>query len=152
MYVGGLRIGEVIGFHPRWIDARQGIARVIGKGDKERIVPLPGPFIDRLRAMWLTHRNPTRLFATCPTSPLYVNTLNDALHLACEDAGLPRQRSHVLRHSYATRLLERGVSPLALQLLMGHQNLRTTMGYLHLTLPLRTTIQETIADLSRDLA
>src|SRR6516225_2132063 len=62
MYACGLRIGEAVTLEVSSVDKANQLLRVIGKGNKERCVPLPQPVLDELRRLWLTHRNPRWLF------------------------------------------------------------------------------------------
>src|SRR5262249_41020347 len=111
---------------------RQRLARVIGKGDKERRVPLPESMLAELRRLWPTHRNKQWL---CPdrngTGPVSKNALWRTFRLCVRAAGITRPVSpHSLRHSYATRLLESGVDTRVVQILLGHVNIATTAVYL----------------------
>ncbi len=131
MYACGLRIGEAAAVEVTHIDGAQGSLRVIGKGNKERLVPLPEPVLIELRRLWKTHRNPRWL---CPnrngTKPISRLSLWQAFRAAAQDAGIRRRVSpHTLRHSYAARLLESGVDTRIVQILLGHASIATTAGY-----------------------
>ena len=139
MYACGLRIGEAAAAEVTQIDGAQGVIRVIGKGNKERLVPVPEPVLIELRRLWKTHRNPRWL---CPSrsgkKPISCLSLWQAFKAAAQEAGIKRRVSpHSLRHSYATRLLESGVDSRVVQVLLGHASIKTTAGYLHLTEPVR---------------
>jgi hypothetical protein len=110
MYACGLRIGEAATLEIASIDSDSLLLR-IGKGNKERRVPLPRPMISNLRCLWLIHRNPRWL---CPnrlgTGPVSKNALWRTFRLSLRATGITRPVSpHALRHSYATRLLKNGV-------------------------------------------
>ena len=151
-YICGLRIGEARDLPPENVHAAQHRLRIIGKGDKERFVPLPDALLALLRATWCEHRNPTRVFATRPSAPIgRGGTLYDAFDAARKEAGVPHATTHVFRHSYATRLLERGVQLPIVQILMGHANLRSTMIYTHLTEPVRECLRKKIDTFAADL-
>jgi len=151
-YICGLRIGEARDLPPENVQAKQHRLRIIGKGDKERFVPLLDALLTLLRDTWREHRNPTRVFATRPSAPIgRGGTLYDAFVAARKEAGVPHVTTHVFRHSYATRLLERGVQLPVVQILMGHANLRTTMIYTHLTEPVREGIRQTLDTIAADL-
>jgi site-specific recombinase XerD len=150
-YVCGLRFAEARNFPPENVQAEKRLLRVIGKGDKERFVPLPGALLTRLREIWLLHRNPTRLFASRPSATIAQCTLYDAFHAAREEAGIPYATGHVFRHSYATRLLERGVQLPIVQILMGHARLSSTMIYTHLTEPAREGLRQNHDAIASDL-
>lgn len=130
-----MRRSEALRLRPASIDSRKMVVRVVGKGNRERAVPLPGVLLARLREFCSIHRSPDWLFPgkgreghICPKSFGY------AFRSARERLGLgPEVTSHCLRHSYATQLLESGVSPLTVQVLLGHANLRSTQIYTHLT-------------------
>jgi integrase/recombinase XerD len=153
MYACGLRIGEAAKVEIADIDSASGLLRVIGKGDKERCVPLPEPVLVQLRQLWLTHRNRRWL---CPNrrgnGPVSKNALWRTFRLAARAAGITRRVSpHSLRHGYATRLLERGVDTGVVQILLGHVNIATTTVYLHLTEPTRASLKATLDTLMTDL-
>jgi integrase/recombinase XerD len=147
MYACGLRIGEAAAAQVTQIDGTQGSIRVTGKGDKERLVPLPEPVLIELRRLWKTHRNPRWL---CPSrsgdGPIPYQSLRQAFRAAARQAGIERRVSpHTLRHSYATRLLESGVDTRIVQVLLGHASIKTTAGYTHLTAPVHNSLK-TILD------
>lgn len=152
MYGCGLRLGEASRLTPAQIDKDRMVIRVIGKGDKERLVPIPASLLSSLRQAWTTHRNPSWIFANGPVGePVCRKTLYHAFHRARQEAGLPKVTPHVFRHSYATRLLEEGVGVEIVQILLGHASPRTTQTYLHLTEPTRGHIQSLIGRLMQDL-
>jgi integrase/recombinase XerD len=129
--------------------------RILGKGDKERIVPLPRPVHDGLRQMWKAHRNPRWLFPNSwGTGPLSTNVLARTFADAAQAANLPAQRRatpHTLRHSYATRLFEKKVDTRVIQLLLGHQSIATTAIYTHLTEPARASLRKLLDKLMSGL-
>jgi integrase/recombinase XerD len=146
MYACGLRISEAARVEVTAIDGVQGSIRVIGKGNKERLVPLPKPVLIELRRLWSTHRHPRWL---CPNlsgdGPISRASLWQVFRAAVRAAGIKRGvRPHSLRHSYATRLLESGVDIRVVQVLLGHANIATTAGYLHLTEPIRGSLKQTL--------
>jgi len=153
MYACGLRIAEAAKAEIGDIESANGLLRVIGKGDKERRVPLPESMLAELRRLWTTHRNKQWL---CPdrngTGPVSKNALWRTFRLCVRAAGITRPVSpHSLRHSYATRLLESGVDTRVVQILLGHVNIATTAVYLHLTEPTRTSLKTTLDKLMTDL-
>jgi site-specific recombinase XerD len=120
------------------------------KGDKERYVPLPETMRAELRAWWKTHRHPRWLFPgvgrgwrekpeqvaqlAAAVEPLGVGSVQQCLRLARVQARLPAGTVvHTLRHSYATHLLEEGVSIRLISAYLGHASLETTLIYTHLT-------------------
>jgi site-specific recombinase XerD len=143
MYACGLRIGETITLEVTAVDRTHRVLRVIGKGNKERLVPLPQPVLDDLGRLWRTHRNPRWLFPNrSGDAPLNPRVLAKSFALAATAASLPsRVTPHMLRHSYATRLLENGVDIRVVQILLGHARIATTAIYTHLTTPTLTSLQ-----------
>lgn len=138
MYACGLRISEAVCLQPRHIDKQQQTIRIIGKGNKERLIPLPPSVLKLLRESWKTHGNRQWVFADGRVgSHLHVRTLRQAFHAACQQTGIGRFTPHSLRHSYATRLMEQGVDTRVVQILLGHASIRTTEIYTHLTEPTR---------------
>ena len=152
MYGCGLRISEALCLTPAHIDKDRRVIRLVGKGNKERLVPLPASVLDGLRDAWREHRNPEWIFAGRPEGgPLHRRTLYRAFRYARAAVDLPQATPHVLRHSYATRLLEKGVKVEVVQILLGHASPRTTQTYLHLTEPLRDQIHAVIGDIMSGL-
>jgi len=153
MYACGLRIGEAAKVEVTHIDGAQGSIRVIGKGDKERLVPLPAPVLIELRRLWKTHGDKRWL---CPSrsggEPISRLSLWQAFRAAAREAGITRRVSpHTLRHSYATRLLESGVDTRVVQVLLGHASIKTTAGYTHLTEPVRDSLKTVLDKLMTGL-
>lgn len=149
MYACGLRISEAASLEVTAIDGINGLVRVVGKGSKERLVPLPQPVLAELRRLWKTHRNPRwlspRRDGKAPTSRV---VLWRTFQAAAREAGITRRVSpHSLRHGYATRLLEKGVDTRLVQILLGHVNIATTAVYLHLTEPTRTSLKAILDEL-----
>jgi len=147
MYACGLRISEAASLEVTAIDGANGVIRVIGKGNKERCVPLPQPVLTELRRLWRSHRD-TRWLCPSPrgSGPITRDALGQTFRKVAEDAGITRQATpHSLRHSYATRLLESGVDTRIVQILLGHASIATTAVYTHLTEPTRSSLK-TILD------
>ena len=133
MYACGLRIGEAATLEIGTIDGDNGLLRIIGKGNKERLVPLPEPMLLSLRRLWTTHKSPRWLFPTrAATNPVGRGTLNRTFAAAAQAAGIGSATPHSLRHGYATRLLENGVDTRVVQLVLGHSSIATTSIYTHL--------------------
>ena len=114
-----------------------------GKGAKDRYVPLPSRTLTMLREYWTTHRHPVWLFpairradrqAEPADGPMERTSVQGALCRVLRELKFRKAISiHTLRHSYATHLLEAGVSLRVIQQFLGHSSLLTTMVYLHLT-------------------
>ncbi len=134
----GLRIGDVLALTVHSIDGKQRIVRVIGKGNKERILPLPETLYIALRRFWATHRHPHWLFPNrYGTGPLGESSLRIAFNMARDSLGINnRITPHSLRHGFATHLLENGVDIRIVQMLLGHASLSSTQIYTHLTKPM----------------
>jgi site-specific recombinase XerD len=137
-YAAGLRLEEALHLKPADIDSTRMLLRVSrGKGAKERLVPLSPRLLDELRQYWKAYRPSDWLFpGKTPDRPLGGTTVQKACTRAAREAGL-RQRvtPHVLRHSYATGLLEAGVDLLTISQLLGHRSFSTTLIYLHVRRP-----------------
>jgi site-specific recombinase XerD len=149
MYACGLRIGEASTLTVSQVDGTRGLLRIIGKGNKERLVPLPQPLLLKLRELWKTHHHPQWLFPNRRgTAPLASHNLRLAFRAAARAAGLPPTLvPHALRHSYATQLLHSGVELRIVQILLGHASLKSTTVYTHLTEPGRQRLHILLDDL-----
>ena len=136
MYSCGLRVSEAVALRAEHIDSKRMVVCVRnGKGAKDRYVPLPKRTLELLRAYWLKHRPGTWLLPShSGRTPISPNAVREAIKGAVRDCGLPKTIScHTLRHSYATHLLEDGLELRAIQGFLGHQSIRTTARYAHLT-------------------
>jgi integrase/recombinase XerD len=143
MYACGLRISEAATLEVRAIDGANRLLRIVGKGDKQRLVPLPAPLLDELRGLWRAHRHPRWLFPSRDgANPVNQHVLGRTFRAAARAAGIAQPvTAHALRHSYATRLLEHGVDTRIVQILLGHANISTTAVYTHLTEPTRASLR-----------
>ena len=141
LYGAGLRVSEATGLHRRAVDLEDRLVRALGKGSKERIVPLGRPAVDALRryiAMGRPHldrRNRPELFLNARGGPLTRAGAFLILRRLAEKAGLEptRVHPHLLRHSFATHLLEGGADLRSVQELLGHADLSTTELYTHVS-------------------
>ena len=140
MYACGLRISEAATLEIGAIDNANLLLRIVGKGNKERLVPLPN------RSSMACGRcgRPTAIRAG--SSPIVPAQLGHPHVLSRTFPDAARRRAitrrvtpHTLRHSYATRLLENGVDTRVVQMLLGHDNIATTTIYTHLTEPTRVS-------------
>lgn len=141
LYGSGLRISEALALNMYDVDPSSGIVRVMGKGSKERMVPLSDTAKDALRA-WLDAREV--LDVTKQESAFFLGARGGRLNRRqatriiddlCKRVGLPQAVSpHALRHSFATHLLEAGADMRSVQELLGHARLTTTQRYTHLNL------------------
>jgi site-specific recombinase XerD len=112
-----------------------------GKGNKQRLVPLSQKLLTELRLFWKTHHNPVWLFPSRqPDRHLGSSVLDATCRRARARAGLKRRfNTHVLRHTFATELLEAGVDLFSIQKILGHRSLSTTAHYTHVR---RSHLQE----------
>ncbi len=139
IYTTGLRASEVMGLLDRNVDTAKGELKVLGKRNKERIIP----FGDEMIRMITDYRSlrdktaggPTEHFFVRPDGePLYRRLVYSIVHNALEGNTVASRRSpHVLRHSFATDMLNNGADLFAVQQLLGHQSLATTQVYTHIT-------------------
>ncbi len=148
IYGCGLRISEAATLPVTAIDKDSGLLRVVGKGNKERVVPVPRPVHESLRRMWQAadHHDRRWLFPNnWRTGPVATNVLARTFADAVKAADLPggrRATPHTLRHAYATRLFEKKVDTRVVQVLLGHENIATTTIYTHLTEPTRASLRK----------
>jgi site-specific recombinase XerD len=142
VYACGLRLAEALALRGGDIDAARGQLRVRrGKGAKERVLPLSARLLAEQRNYWRAERmgrpghDSGWLFQGHPAgTPLSDTTGQNIYYHAVAAAGVPRKGGiHLLRHSFATHLLEGGVEITAVQKLLGHASLATTARYLHVT-------------------
>jgi integrase/recombinase XerD len=141
MYGAGLRVSEAVGLDKTGVDLDGRLVRVIGKGSKERIVPLGRPAVAALRR-YLAHGRPhldrrhrPELFLNAHGGPLTRAGAFLILRKLAEKAGLEPERvhPHLLRHSFATHLLEGGADLRSVQEMLGHADLATTELYTHVS-------------------
>jgi integrase/recombinase XerD len=110
------------------------VLRILGKGQKERLVGLSPVLLEELRQYYREVKPGSWLFPGKDRQrPLHAATVQRACKMACQRAGLPRFTPHTLRHCYATHLLEAGTDLRLIQALLGHHRVGTTAGYTHVT-------------------
>ena len=147
IYATGLRISEAVHLTAAQIDSSRMVLRVLGKGQKERLVPLSPLLLSELRAYWRETRPTQWMFpGKDPHQPLSVTTVQKACQRAYRAARLPRITPHTLRHCHATHLLEAGVDTRTIQALLGHHRIGTTALYTHVGL---TGIRQVVSPLDR---
>jgi site-specific recombinase XerD len=156
IYGLGLRLGEGLKLEVGHIESSRQLVMVrSGKGAKDRAVPLPAPLLERLRRYWKVDRPRSEqrlLFVSAAGTAMHETTLQKTFSAACADAKLVRHATiHTLRHSYATHLVEAGISLRTVQDILGHSSLRTTEVYMHVTVPGRERVHEVVNQLMRDL-
>ncbi len=145
----GLRVSELVNLKFNDIFERDKFLRIIGKGDKERLVPISDSALHEIK-LWLYDRN---LMKIKPGEQEYVFLNRRGTHLTrtmilimikrtAEEAGITKTVSpHTLRHSFATELLKGGADLRAIQEMLGHENIKTTQIYTHIDI---TTLREEI--------
>lgn len=139
LYATGLRVSELVGLTVKQVDLRRGVVRPMGKGHKERLVPMVPTAVDKLkryldegRPQLLKGKDSLFVFLNRRGGPLTRQGFWKILQRYAQVAGLGRLSPHTLRHSFATHLLGRGANLRVLQLLLGHSDLATTQIYTHL--------------------
>ncbi|HSJ95338.1 MAG TPA: tyrosine recombinase [Gaiellaceae bacterium] len=141
LYGAGLRVSEAVGLEKGAVDLDQRIVRVLGKGGKERLVPLGRPAAEAVRRYLalgrphLDRRYRPELFLNARGGPLTRAGAFLILRKLAEKAGLEPERvhPHLLRHSFATHLLEGGADLRSVQEMLGHADLGTTERYTHVS-------------------
>jgi integrase/recombinase XerD len=139
LYATGLRVSELVGLTLKQVDLRRGVVRPLGKGRKERLVPMVPQAVEKLR-LYLSEGRPRLLkgrdnpyiFLNRRGGPLTRQGFWKILRAYARKANVRQLSPHVLRHSFATHLLSRGANLRVLQLLLGHADLATTQIYTHL--------------------
>jgi integrase/recombinase XerD len=141
LYGAGLRVSEAVGLVKAGVDLEGRIVRVVGKGDKERLVPLGRPAAEALRRYLalgrphLDRRHRPDLFLNARGGALTRSGAFLILRRLADRAGLEpgRVHPHLLRHSFATHLLEGGADLRSVQEMLGHADVGTTERYTHVS-------------------
>lgn len=136
IYSSGLRLQEMINLSPYDLDSKNLRIKVrSSKGNRDRYTILSPQLVIPLRNYWLTHQNKEFLFAgQNKKSPMSARAVQWNMEVALKRAGIESDYSiHTLRHSFATHLLEAGTDLHTIKELLGHQNIETSMVYLHLS-------------------
>jgi integrase/recombinase XerD len=139
MYASGLRVSELIGLKLAQVNLAHGVVRLVGKGGRERLVPMGEPAIERVQT-YLREARPDLaagaasdwLFLSRRGEPMTRQNFWQRLKSHAQQAGIRTALSpHTLRHAFATHLLEHGADLRAVQTLLGHADLSTTQIYTH---------------------
>jgi integrase/recombinase XerD len=141
LYGGGLRVSEAVGLERGAVDLEARSVRCLGKGDKERVVPLGTQAVEALRRYlargrpYLDRRHRPELFLNAQGGPLTRAGAFLIVRRLAAHAGLDPERvhPHLLRHSFATHLLEGGADLRSVQEMLGHADLGTTEVYTHVS-------------------
>ena len=137
MYTSGLRISEVCDLLMQSIDLENGFVRIYGKGSKERIVPIGKQAIDKLgaylamsRPEFVKSHTGSQLFLTKNGTAMSRKTLWEKVKIYSKKANISQNvKPHMLRHSFATHLLENGADLRSIQEMLGHADIATTQIY-----------------------
>lgn len=142
LYAGGVRIGELVRLDRASIDLQAKTALVLGKGGQERIVYFGSYCVDALRA-YLDRARPELVIEGKPAQALFLNhlgtrlqaqTIEENIQRYAQQAGIQqRVTPHLLRHSFATHMLQGGADLRTIQDLLGHERLSTTEKYAHVS-------------------
>jgi integrase/recombinase XerD len=140
MYAAGLRVSELVGLRVADADLRGGFVTVLGKGGKRRLVPLDRSacsaieaYRQQVRPLWARPTEPC-LFLTSRRKPMTRQGFWKLIRAYGRAAGLSKRLTpHVLRHSFATHLLQGGADLRAVQAMLGHADISTTQIYTHVT-------------------
>ena len=149
LYAAGLRVSELVKVRVGDLDLAQGIVRVVGKGNKQRLVPIGSQAIasieqycNVLRPHLLKGRVSAYLFLTARGKPMTRQGFWKLLRGHGKAAGIFRELSpHVLRHTFATHLLEGGADLRSVQTMLGHADIGTTQIYTHV---MRSRLRQTV--------
>ena len=140
LYATGLRVSELVGLRLEQINLRQGVVRISGKGNKERLVPVDEEamswvqaYLDDSRNKILGERQCPYVFTTRRASSMTRQAFWHIIKRHAKQAGINKELSpHTLRHAFATHLLNHGADLRVVQLLLGHSDLSTTQIYTHI--------------------
>lgn len=150
IYATGMRINEARLLQTDDINAMQQVIHVRnGKGGRERLVPMDGRLYARLRAYYKYERPPAPwMFTSKSGKPICPDTARRALLCAAAMAGIGKVVTpHMLRHAFATNLLEHGTDLRKIQAVLGHESIRSTVIYTHVTTRLIAEIRSPMQDL-----
>ncbi|HAP40079.1 MAG TPA: site-specific tyrosine recombinase XerD [Nitrospira sp.] len=139
LYAAGLRVSELIALRVDQCNLDVGYIGITGKGDKQRVVPIGRPAVEAVEAYLsgarptlLKHRSSRFVFVTRRGTPLTRQAFWKLLRARAQRAGIARLPSpHMLRHSFATHLLQRGADLRSVQAMLGHADIATTQIYTH---------------------
>jgi integrase/recombinase XerC len=138
LYGAGLRVSELCGLNVDSVDFTEGLVRVMGKGRKERIVPLHRRALAAV-SLWLSDAREDVVRADSPRNALFLNRRGhrlgsrDVRRILDNRVARGHVHPHALRHTYATHLLEGGADLRVVQELLGHESLTTTQLYTHVS-------------------
>jgi integrase/recombinase XerD len=140
LYATGLRVSELVGLKLHAVSFDMGVVRVLGKGSKERLAPLGeqaidwlGRYLEEARRDLLNHRQSDAMFVTSRGAGMTRQAFWQLVKRYALTAGIAPEKlsPHVLRHAFATHLLNHGADLRVVQLLLGHADISTTQIYTH---------------------
>jgi integrase/recombinase XerD len=139
LYATGLRVSELVGLRLTLLNRQQGVVRIVGKGGRERLVPVGevalewiARYLRDARSLLLGVHRSDVLFPGRSGEPMTRQTFWHAIKRHARAAGIRRAISpHTLRHAFATHLLDHGADLRAVQMMLGHADLSTTQIYTH---------------------
>lgn len=134
-YAGGLRVSEIVGLKLTDIDSKRMMIHIHGaKGKKDRMVPLSVRFLVTMRSYYIQYKPAVYLFEGKKGVAYNARSVQEVLQKAKERVNVTKTGSvHMLRHSYATHLMEAGTDIRIIQELLGHNSIKTTMRYTHVS-------------------
>jgi integrase/recombinase XerD len=138
LYASGLRVSELVGLTLQQLDMISGLVKTIGKGNKERLVPLGevalewlGRYMQQARPVLLSGMQSDAVFVTNRKGPMTRQMAWYLIDKYARTQGLPKLSPHTLRHAFATHLVNHGADLRVVQLLLGHADISTTQIYTH---------------------
>jgi integrase/recombinase XerD len=139
LYATGLRVSELVNLKISSVNLNQGVLRIVGKGDRERLIPLGEEavlwvqqFLQGPRVEILLERQTDYLFPTRRGDRMTRQAFWHIIKRYARKAGIQKELSpHTLRHAFATHLLNHGADLRVVQMLLGHSDLSTTQIYTH---------------------
>lgn len=149
LYSAGLRISELLNLKPGDISESRFMIRVRqGKGRKDRYTLLSKPLMKKLAEYNRLYRPKVWFFERRPGEPFTESIISKRLKAAALEAGITKRiYPHLLRHSFATHLLEQGTDIKIVKELMGHNNIKTTERYVHIADTFKSNIKSPLDDL-----
>jgi len=138
LYATGLRVSELVGLKSGDLELNLGYVSCVGKGGKARVVPIGRAavlsvkqYLETARGLLLKGRNSEYVFVGGKGKPLTRQAFWTSIKKYGRRAGVPVVKPHLLRHSFATHLLERGADLRSVQMMLGHSDISTTQIYTH---------------------
>lgn len=149
LYSAGLRISELLALKPDDINVSRSLIRVRqGKGRKDRFTLLSKPLIKKLTEYRELYKPKVWLFERTPGEQFTESIVSKRLKAAAQDAGITKRiYPHLLRHSFATHLIEQGTDLKIVKELMGHNSIRTTEIYVHIADTFKSNIKSPLDDI-----